>query len=80
MLSMTKTRDSDVLQALVLVAFDPETGRVHGMYTHGSLGAPDDAGAKRADDEFLRKLVQRLGGAVKVDTIHVPSTKSKTHG
>jgi hypothetical protein len=72
MLSMTKRRDSDMLQAVVLVAFDPETGRLHGTYMHGSLGAPDDAGAKRAGDRFLRRLAQRLGGSAKIDTIHVP--------
>jgi hypothetical protein len=54
------------------VAFDPETGRVHGTYTHGSLGAPDDAGAKRAGDRFLRRLAQRLGGSAKIDTTHAP--------
>ncbi len=77
MLSITKTRDSDALQGVVLVAFDPESGRVHGTYTHGSLGAPDEAGAKRAGEQFLRKLAQRLRGAVKMDTIRVPLDEIK---
>jgi hypothetical protein len=76
-LSMTKTRDSNALQAVVLVAFDPESGRVHGTYTHGSLGAPDDAGSKRAGDQFLRKLARRQGGSAKIDAIRVPLDEIK---
>jgi hypothetical protein len=64
----------------VLVGFDPESGRAYGTYTHASLGAPDEAAARRAGDKFLRELTQRPGSAVKIDTIHVSLAEIKDTG
>jgi hypothetical protein len=72
MISMTKGGAGEPLHAVVLVAFDRASGRVHGTFVHGSLGAPDEAGVKRSREKFLALLRTRLGSAVDLDTLQIP--------
>jgi hypothetical protein len=77
MIAMSKSPYVEVLEGVVLVAFNRATGRVHGTYVHGSLGVPDEPGLKRGGEEFVKKLKARLGGKVELDTIRLPLDEVK---
>ena len=77
MISMTKGRTGEQVHAVVVVAFDRASGRVHGTFVHGSLGAPDEAGVKRSREKFVAQLKARLGGTVELDTLQLPLEELK---
>lgn len=72
MISMTKGHSVEPLHAVVLVAFDRKSGKVHGTFVHGSLGRADEEGVKRSREKFLAELKARLGSRVELDTLQLP--------
>jgi hypothetical protein len=77
MISMTKGHTVEPLHAVVIVAFDRASGKVHGSFVHGSLGGPDEAGIKRSREKFVAELKTRLGSGVALDTIQLPLEELK---
>jgi hypothetical protein len=77
MISMTKGRSQDAFHAVVLVAFDRTTGRVHGTFVHGSLGGPPNEADVQRSDRFLADLSARLGGGIDLDVLRLPLEELK---
>ncbi len=71
MIRMSKGPKGETLQAVVIVAFDPSSGRVHGSFVHGSHGGPDEAGIERSRERFLGELRRRVG-SVSLDVLQYP--------
>jgi hypothetical protein len=71
MIRMSGSRDGQALHAIVIVAFDRVSGRVHGVSVHGSHGIADRASVERSRERFLSELGGRLGGA-ELDAIELP--------
>jgi hypothetical protein len=72
MISMSKSPTNEALHAVVIVAFDTTSGRVHGTFVHGSYGGPDTAGIRHSRERFLSELRDRLDSSVTLDAIEHP--------
>ena len=61
MIRTTRPPAGRALHNLVVVAFDPATGAVHGRYVHSAFGSPDHEGAGREGRRLLAELAGRRG-------------------
>jgi hypothetical protein len=68
--------NGQTLDAVVVVAFDPASGKVHGTYVHGYQGNLNPAELERCRKRFLADLHARLGSA-KIEFSEAPLARFK---
>ena len=64
---------SDSLQNLVLVAFERSTGKVRGIFVHGSIGPPADAELERSRRHLISDVVRGLQAAPELEILEIPA-------
>jgi hypothetical protein len=69
-LSITKDQHGAIPNTVLIIAFNPTNGRVHGTFAHGSYGE-DEAGVARSRKRFLAELRNSLGAEAKIDAIEL---------
>ena len=72
MIRMSKSPTNETLHAVVIVAFDTSSGRLHGTFVHGSYGGPDATGVRRSRERLLEDLRGRAASGVTLDAIEHP--------
>ena len=61
----------EALATVVLVAYDPASGRVLGQFAHSSFGPAGEAELERSRRAFHSDLLRRLGESAEVEMIQL---------
>jgi hypothetical protein len=70
MIKLSAGPKGEMLRTVLIVAFHPVTGEVHGSFAHSSLG-DDAAGVERSRRRLVEELRSQLGAKAKVETVTV---------
>jgi len=62
----------DEMHAVVIVAFDPTTGEIHGTFVHGSLGDIEPSALELSESRFRAEVADRVGADAVIAAIRVP--------
>jgi hypothetical protein len=76
MISITKDQKGEIPNVVLVVAFNPANGEVHGTFAHASYGREDVEGVARSRERFLRELRSDLGTKAKIEVIELPADKA----
>ena len=73
MIRISRDKNNNSLQNLVLVAFEQSTGKVHGIFVHGSIGPAAAAELERSRRQLISDVRRGLGADPQLEILEVPA-------